>query len=81
MANGINSAGTVVGTDGNKNAFSLDRNAGSHIYSQWVALPPSPSGSTTRGTVVGQYSTAAGTSPGFIQTGSTVDNDQRSLRA
>ncbi len=72
MAFGVNSAGTVVGTDGNGNAFSL---AGGTLNT-FI-----PNGGTSalafgindHGVIVGQYTAAGGAStPGFIQAGNTV---------
>lgn len=70
MAFGINSAGTVVGTDGNGNAFSLRGGTVSTF------IPPggtsaSAFGINDLGTIVGQYATAAGSALGFIRAGST----------
>jgi hypothetical protein len=67
MALGVNSAGTVVGTDGAGNAFYLSGGTVNTFI---------PTGGTTAtalgindlGTIVGQYATAAAT-PGFIRTG------------
>jgi uncharacterized membrane protein len=66
MALGINSAGTVVGTDGHGNAFYLNHgnvktfipNGGSSA----VAF-----GINDHGTVVGQYTASSGTMPGFVR--------------
>ncbi len=72
MASGINSAGTVVGTDGNGNAFSLTGGTLNTFI---------PNGGTSalafgindHGVIVGQYTAAGGAStPGFIQAGNTV---------
>ena len=72
MAFGVNSAGTVVGTDGNGNAFSLTGGTLNTFI---------PNGGTSalafgindHGVIVGQYTAAGGaSSPGFIQAGNTV---------
>jgi hypothetical protein len=67
MAIGINSSGTVVGSDGNGNAFVLSRR------SLKTFVPPGGMSATAlgindAGTVVGQYVTA-NASPGFIRLG------------
>ena len=64
MALGVNSGGTVVGTDGNGNAFTLNRG------NLLTFIPPGGTSATAfgvndQGTVVGQYATANGT-PGFL---------------
>ena len=46
MAFGVNSAGTVVGTDGNGNAFSPQRRHGVH-FPTWAERPPWLLASTT----------------------------------
>ncbi len=71
MANGINSAGVVVGTDGNGNAFTLNGTS---------LVTFIPNGGTSavafgindNGLVAGQYTTSAGTTPGFVLNGSSV---------
>jgi PEP-CTERM motif len=71
MANGINSAGVVVGTDGNNNAFSLNGNS-------LVTFIPNGGvsaialGINDHGLIAGQYTTSADTSPGFVLNGTTV---------
>jgi PEP-CTERM motif len=65
MAFGINSAGTVVGTDGNGNAFAL---SGGTLTS---FLPTGATsalafGINDQGAIVGQYTNAGGFTPGFI---------------
>ncbi len=71
MANGINSAGVVVGTDGNGNAFTLN---GSSL----VTFIPNGGtsaiafGINDHGLVAGQYTTASGTTPGFVLNGTSV---------
>jgi hypothetical protein len=66
MAFGINSAGTVVGSDGNGNAFSLSRRGVLKTF-----IPPGGTSATAfgindQGTIVGQFVTSTAT-PGFIQ--------------
>ena len=71
MANGINSAGVVVGTDGNNNAFSLNGNS-------LVTFIPNGGvsaiafGINDKGMIAGQYTTNADTTPGFVLNGTTV---------
>ena len=68
MAFGTNSAGTVVGTDGNGNAFTLSNGK------LKTFIPPGGTSATAfgindKGTIVGQYVTATAT-PGFIKVNS-----------
>ncbi len=72
MALGVNSAGTVVGTDGNGNAFSLPNGGSVNTFIPNGGTSAMAFGINDHGTIVGQYSTAAGTSPGFILNGTTV---------
>ncbi len=71
MANGINSAGVVVGTDGNNNAFSLNGNS-------LVTFIPNGGvsaiafGINDKGLIAGQYTTGNDTTPGFVLNGTTV---------
>jgi hypothetical protein len=70
MANGINSAGTVVGSDGNNNAFFLN---GSNVVT-FVPNGGSPAqafGINDHGAIAGQY-TSNGTTPGFVLSGQTL---------
>ena len=65
MAFGINSSGTVVGTDGNRNAFTLSNGKVKTF------IPPGGTSATAfgindKGTIVGQYVTSTAT-PGFIK--------------
>jgi probable HAF family extracellular repeat protein len=70
MANGINSAGAIVGTDGNGNAFYLNGT---------TYIPFAPNGGTPAvafgindvGQIVGQY-TSGTTSPGFAMSGTSL---------
>jgi hypothetical protein len=66
MAFGANSAGTVVGTDGNGNAFSLSRRGGLKTFIPGGGKSATALGINDRGTIVGQYVTSTAT-PGFIQ--------------
>jgi hypothetical protein len=67
QAFGINSAGTVVGTDGSGNAFILSGGSvGTFIPSGGTSAMAF--GINDAGTIVGGYNTAAN-SPGFIRTG------------
>jgi hypothetical protein len=65
MANGINSAGTIVGTDGNNNAFIQNGNT-TTIYQPPGAVAAIAFGINDKGAVAGQYTTNADTSPGFV---------------
>jgi probable HAF family extracellular repeat protein len=71
MAFGINSAGTVVGTDGNGNAISLSNGMVTTLLmmgqTSAVAF-----GINDNGAIVGQFTTAGGNTPGFVLNGSTV---------
>lgn len=65
MAFGVNRAGTVVGTDGNGNAFILNRG---HVT---TFIPPGGTsaaafGINDRGIIVGQYAVGT-TTPGFVR--------------
>ena len=81
MAFGVNSAGVVVGTDGNGNAFYL-----SHGKVK-TFIPNGGSAATAfgindQGMIVGQYTNADGATPGFIRVnGKTDHHDQRPVRA
>ncbi len=71
MANGINSSGTIVGFDGITHAFSLSGN------SQVSFIPNGGTsaqafGINDNGMIAGQYTTAAGATPGFVLNGTTV---------
>ena len=65
MAFGINSAGTVVGTDGNGNAFFLPRGM-VNTFIPNGGMSATAFGINDHGTIVGQYVTADAT-PGFIR--------------
>jgi hypothetical protein len=71
MAFGVNSAGTVVGTDGNDNAFTL---AGGHLttYIPNNGVAAMAFGVNDKGFIVGQYTTAADTTPGYVLNGTTL---------
>jgi hypothetical protein len=65
MANGINSAGTIVGSDGKNNAFIQSGNSGvSFIPNGGVSA--TAFGINDNGAVSGQYTTLADTTPGFL---------------
>ena len=66
MALGVNSKGVVVGTDGNGDAF-IDSKGKVSTF-----IPPGGTsavafGINDQGTIVGQYTTPAGTTPGFVR--------------
>jgi uncharacterized membrane protein len=66
MAFGINSAGTVVGSDGHGNAFSLSRRGVLKTFIPTGGMSATALGINDQGTIVGQYVTSTAT-PGFIQ--------------
>ena len=68
MALGINSAGTVVGTDGNGNAFTLS-NGKVKTFIPLGGTSATAFGINDKGTIVGQYVTSTAT-PGFIKVNS-----------
>ena len=70
MANGINSAGTVVGSDGNGNAFFLN---GSNVvtFVPNNGAPAAAFGINDKGMISGQY-TSGMTTPGYVLNGQTV---------
>jgi probable HAF family extracellular repeat protein len=72
MANGINSAGSVVGFDGATSAFLLPKGG-----TPMSIAPPGSSASMAfgindQGQVVGQYTNASGQTPGFLLNGTSV---------
>lgn len=71
MANGINSAGTVVGFDGVNNAFSLPNGGSATPLIANSNIPAMAFGINDKGMIVGQYTTGAGT-PGFLLNGTTI---------
>jgi probable HAF family extracellular repeat protein len=71
MAFGINSAGTVVGTDGNGNAFELGRRGGVKTFIPNGAMSATAFGINDQGAIVGQYVTSTAT-PGFVMNGKSV---------
>ena len=77
MALGVNSAGTVVGTDGNGNAFSLPNGGSVNTFIPNGGTSAMAFGINDHGTIVGQYTTAGGTSPGFMLNGKIVNHNQR----
>jgi hypothetical protein len=66
MAFGINSAGTVVGSDGHGKAFSLTRRGVLKTFIPTGGKSATAFGINDQGTIVGQYVTSTAT-PGFIQ--------------
>ena len=62
---GVNSAGTVVGTDGNGNAFYLFKGK-LHTFIPNGGMSATAFGINDHGTIVGQYVTSTAT-PGFIR--------------
>ncbi len=67
MAFGTNASGTVVGTDGNGNAFSLTRGA-VNTFIPNGGMSATAFGINDHGAIVGQYVTADGSAtPGFIK--------------
>ena len=66
MAFGVNSAGTVVGTDGNGNAFTLVGGTQTNFI-PLGGTAAAAFGINDKGQIVGQ-STLAATTPGFVQT-------------
>ena len=65
MAFGVNSSGTVVGTDGNGNAFSLTRGA-VKTFVPAGGMSATAFGINDNGAIVGQYVTSDA-SPGFVR--------------
>jgi probable HAF family extracellular repeat protein len=71
-ANGINVNGTVVGSDGNNNAFYLSGSTLTTFVPNNAATPPNNGvaaigfGINDQGTIVGQYTTNQDVSPGFV---------------
>jgi uncharacterized membrane protein len=66
MAFGVNSRGTVVGTDGNGNAFYLTRRGKLTTFIPLGGTSANAFGINDHGTIVGQY-VASATTPGFIR--------------
>ena len=71
MANGINSAGMVVGTDGNNNAFTLAGNT-LNTFIPGGGVSAIAFGINDKGAVSGQYTTLADTTPGFVLSNGTL---------
>jgi hypothetical protein len=65
MALGINSSGTVVGTDGNGNAFFTGKGK-VNVFIPTGGMSATAFGINDHGTIVGQYVTSTAT-PGFIR--------------
>jgi hypothetical protein len=72
MAFGVNSAGTVVGTDGNGNAFFLPSGGSPTTFIPNSAASALAFGINNNGVIAGQYNSNAGTTPGFILNGAAV---------
>ena len=72
MAFGVNSAGTVVGTDGNGHAFFLPNGGAATTFIPNGGTSAMAFGINDHGAIVGQYVTAAGPSPGFLLNNNTV---------
>jgi hypothetical protein len=72
MANGINSAGTVVGFDGVSNAFSLPNGGSPTTLIPTTNTPAMAFGINDKGAIVGQYTTGDGVTPGFMLNGTTL---------
>jgi uncharacterized membrane protein len=66
MAYGINSAGTVVGSDGDGSAFTLSRRGALKTFIPTGGMSATALGINDGGTIVGQYVTSTATS-GFIR--------------
>jgi hypothetical protein len=66
----INSSGTVVGTDGNGNAFTLSRKGKLKTFIPNGGSSASAFGINDQGTIVGQYTNSTAT-PGFLIHGKT----------
>ncbi len=72
MANGVNSAGTIVGTDGNNNAFTFAGGMVTNTYIPNNGVSAIAFGINDKGVIVGQYTTQADTTPGYVLNGTTV---------
>jgi probable HAF family extracellular repeat protein len=72
MANGINSAGTIVGTDGNNNAFTFSGGTVTNSYIPNNGVSAIAFGINDHGVIVGQYTTNADTTPGYVLNGTTL---------
>ena len=80
MAFGVNSSGTVVGTDGNGNAFYSSKGK-VKTFIPTGGMSATAFGINDHGTIVGQYVTSTAT-PGFIRVNRQVDHhDQCPVRA
>jgi len=71
MGNGINSNGSVVGLDGNGNAFSI---IGGNVttFIPGGGTSAVAFGINDNGVIVGQYTTTSGTMPGFVLDGKNL---------
>jgi hypothetical protein len=72
MAFGVNSAGTVVGTDGNGNAFFLPNGGAPTTFIPNGGASAMAFGINDKGAIVGTYTTAAGPMPGFLLNNNAV---------
>jgi hypothetical protein len=70
-ANGINSSGTIVGTDGIGNAFTLTGTSLS-TYIPNNGVTAVALGINDLGLIVGQYTAGNGSSPGYLLDGSSI---------
>jgi uncharacterized membrane protein len=66
MALAVNSEGTVVGTDGNGNAF-YENHGNVTTFIPLGGTAAVALGINDRGLIVGQYTTSSGTMPGFVR--------------
>ena len=73
MAFGINSAGAVVGTDGNGNAFVLNNGTLTSFLPTGAISSALAFGINDQGAIVGQYTNASGNTPGFITSLANVE--------
>ncbi len=71
MANGVNSAGTVVGGDGNGDAFTMTTPPPT-TYIPGGGVSATAFGINDHGVIVGQYTTNADTTLGYVLNGSTL---------
>ncbi len=71
VVNGVNSSGTVVGSDGNNNAFTLT-NGDVSTYIPNNGVSAAAFGINDHGLIVGQYTTNADITPGYVLDGSKL---------
>jgi hypothetical protein len=72
MANGINSAGTIVGTEGNNNAVTFSGGTVTNTYIPNNGVSAVAFGINDHGVIVGQYTTPQDTTPGYVLNGTTL---------